>query len=154
MGAILLIDNDLGHAFRLSRALDIAKFQAFPARSIADGETLLRQLHLSVDVLILDCALDGASDFIDRVQRQRKPLRVICVNGGPLHRCVPGVHHTCQKAIEFSEGSRMNWVREFRELLSCDLEHQSVGACRRAEVNRLDSAMLTCHSEPLSRYCN
>ena len=124
-GAILLIDSDLGYAFWLSQALDHASFQTFPARSIADGETLLRELHLSVDVLVLDCALPGASALIEKVQRQRKPLRVICLNGERRHRCIPGVHGPCRKVAEFNEQSRMNWVQEFRGLLSYECERHS-----------------------------
>jgi DNA-binding NtrC family response regulator len=125
-GAVLLIDKDLGHSFWLSRALDNARFQTFPARSIPNGETLLRELHLSVDVLVFDCALPGAREFIEKVHRHSRPLRVICLNGERHHRCVPGVHGICPKAVEFSERSRMKWVREFREVLY-DCEHDSYG---------------------------
>ena len=116
-GAILLIDQDLGHAFRLGRALDRAGFQTFPARTISDAEDLLRRLHLTVDTLMLDCALPGAEEFIAVLERGRRVPRVICLNGYPHHACVRGTHVTCPKPGEFREDSMERWVEEVREAL-------------------------------------
>ena len=116
-GAILLIDQDLGRAFRLGRALDHAGFETFPARTVSDAEELLRRLHLTVDVLMFDCDLPGTEEFIARLERGRKVPRVICLNGYPHHSCVRGTHMLCPIPAEFSEDSMERWVRGVRELL-------------------------------------
>ena len=90
--AILLIERDLGYAFRIGRTLDHAGFQTFPARTVVDAATLLRELHLTVGVLMLDCALPGAGEFISALQSSRKTLQVICLNDGREHSCGSAAH--------------------------------------------------------------
>jgi len=114
---ILLIERDLGHAFWLGRTLDHAGFQAFPARTIVDAATLLRELHLTVDILMLDCLLPGAWEFISTLRNSRKALKVICLNGDRDHRCGSGTHAVRTKPVEFSEHSGTEWAEELREML-------------------------------------
>lgn len=118
-GAILLIDNDLGQAFRLGRALDHAGFHTFPARTITDAVDLLSRLHLTVDVLMLDCGTLGAEEFIGVLQSGRRVPRVICLNGDACHICVRGTDMVCRALADFSESSRAKWVREIHEMLLC-----------------------------------
>jgi hypothetical protein len=118
-GAIMLIDNDLGRAFRLGRALDHAGFQTFPARTIADAVDLLRRLHLTVDVLMLDCGIPGAEEFIGIVQSGRRIPLVICLNGDALHTCRSGADMACRAPADFNVYSAANWVREIHGMLLC-----------------------------------
>jgi hypothetical protein len=117
-GAILLIDNDLGQAFRLGRALDHAGFQTFPARTIADAIDLLSRLHLTVDILLLDCNLLGAEEFIGVLQSGRRVPRVICLNRN-VHSCIRGADMASRAPADLSDDSIAQWVREIREMLLC-----------------------------------
>jgi DNA-binding response OmpR family regulator len=116
-GAILLIESDLGDAFRLGRALDNAGFQTFPARTAANAAVLLRELHLTVDVLILDCSVPGAEDFITILRRSRKLLRVICLNEDATHKCSRATQAVCPKPTHLSELSIVKWAQEVGEML-------------------------------------
>jgi DNA-binding response OmpR family regulator len=116
--AILLIERDLGHAFWLGRTLDHAGFQTFPARTVADAATLLRELHLTVDILMLDCLLPGAVEFVWTLRSSRKSLKVICLNGERDHRCRRGTSAFGRKPVDLSEHCRMEWAEELREMLS------------------------------------
>lgn len=77
--AILLIDSDLRFAFWLGQALDRAGHQAFPARDVADGLTLLSQLRLTPRLLILSGAPTGAQALVDRCRHRLKDLKVLCL---------------------------------------------------------------------------
>jgi DNA-binding response OmpR family regulator len=115
--AVLIIDRDLGGAFALGQALDKAGFHSFPARAIPEAEVLLNTLHLSIDVLILDCRLPGAEGLIRFLSQSRRPLRVICLNEGRRHTCVKGIDAVCHKPLKFTEGSKAEWTDEIREIL-------------------------------------
>ena len=115
--AILLIERDLGHAFCLGRTLDHAGFQAFPARTVVDAATLLRELHLTVDILMLDCLLPGALEFISTLRSSRKSVKVICLNGDREHRCGRATHTFRRKPVAFTGHSGMEWAKDLREML-------------------------------------
>jgi len=116
--AILLIERDLGHAFWLGRTLDHAGFQTFPARTVADAATLLRELHLTVEILMLDCLQPGAVEFVSTLRSSRKSLKVICLNGDSDHRCPRGTFAIGRKPVDLSQHFRMEWADELREMLS------------------------------------
>jgi len=116
--AILIIERDLGHAFWLGRTLDHAGFQAFPARTVVDAATLLRELHLTVGILLLDCLQPGAVEFVSTLRSSRKSIKVICLNGDRDHRCRGGSGAFCRKPVDLSEHCRMAWAEELREMLS------------------------------------
>ena len=115
--AVLIVDRDLGQAFALGRALDQSGFHTFPARAIPEAEVLLDRLHLSIDVLILDCALPGADSFIKVLHQSRRPIRVICLSAARRHVCVTGIDAVCCKPLRLTEGSKARWTEEIREIL-------------------------------------
>jgi DNA-binding response OmpR family regulator len=116
---ILLIERDLGYAFWLGRNLDHAGFQTFPARTVADAASLLRELHLTVDILMLDCQLPGAVEFVSTLRSSRRSFKMICLNGDLDHRCRRGTAAFCRKPVELREHRRTEWAEEFREMLLC-----------------------------------
>lgn len=116
-GAILLVNRDLGEAFRLGRSLDHAGFQTFPARSVEEAAALLRDLHLTVAVLMVDCALPGVQELIATLRRSRRDLRVVCVNKALDHVCsetgiLPGGPHACGEPST-------KWADSIREMPVC-----------------------------------
>jgi len=76
---VLIVDDDLGFVFWLGRALDESGFAAFPARSIPDAQALLRELKLSLDLLIVNPALPGTAEFIDGLRQSEAGFKVIAV---------------------------------------------------------------------------
>ena len=104
--SILLIDSDLGLLFWLGRILDHAGYQAFPARSVPDAVALLRELHLTVGVLILNCSLPEAEDLVPTLRRSYRFLKVICLNGDRHHRCISGTDAVCRKPAGDSANTR------------------------------------------------
>jgi DNA-binding response OmpR family regulator len=124
-GSILLVDRDLGLLFWLGRILDQAGYQAFPAKSVRDALALLRELHLTVGVLILNCSLPEAEDLITGLRNSQRYLKVICLNGEQEHYCVRGVDAVCPKPSDFSERSKTDWVESVREVLASSLNFRA-----------------------------
>jgi hypothetical protein len=76
---VLVIDKDLGFAFRLSRALDLAGYQAYPAKTVQDASTLLSEIAMNLGLLVLTGVPDDTEPFLTEVRRRHRDLRVICL---------------------------------------------------------------------------
>ena len=116
--AILLIDSDLGFLFWLGHALDEAGYEAFPAKSVPDAITLVRELHRTVGLLILNCSAPGAGRFLDTMRQSDELVKAICLDGEGHPACLPGIDAVCRKPAQFNEESKAQWVHLVRTLLS------------------------------------
>ncbi len=115
--SLLLVDTDLGFLFWFGRSLDQAGYEAFPARSVPDAMTLLVELRLSVGLLILNCALPGAEDFVARMRHSRKNLKVISLVGAEQLWHTPGVDAICPKPLEINDRSRVELLQIVHRVL-------------------------------------
>ena len=116
--AVLLLDNDLGFAFWLGRALDQEGFQAFPARSISNAIELLSTLHLSVGLVIIDQSLPCAEHFIAMLRSHPYPVKVVMI-AGPHEEVLKaqGADLMWRKAEIRSESARAELVHQVKQLL-------------------------------------
>ena len=73
MKTILIVDSDLGFAFWLGHALDRAGYQALPARSVADGISLIDQLKLVLTLLVIRASLPSVAAFAASLREQFGP---------------------------------------------------------------------------------
>ena len=78
--AILLVDTDLGFLFWLGSALDAAGYEAFPARSVPDAIALLADLHLTVELIIINFALAGAANFVRAMRQASRRLKIVSLS--------------------------------------------------------------------------
>jgi hypothetical protein len=77
---ILLVDSDLGFAFWLGHALDQAGYDALPARSAADGLSLVRELNVSVDLLVVRASLPSVGTLVSDLRKEfDSHVRVIAI---------------------------------------------------------------------------
>ncbi len=74
---VLLVDSDLGFVFWLGQSLAEVGYEVIPAKSVPDALTLIAELQLSVDLLILKDSLPGAADLVPILQYAREDLKVI-----------------------------------------------------------------------------
>jgi len=117
--AILLIDTNLGFLFWLGSLLDRAGYNAFPARSVPDAAELLRELHLKISLLILNCALPGADGFIESTRSTQKHLKVICLVEEEDRQAqpAPGVDAVCAKPVEINARTEEQLLKLVHEVL-------------------------------------
>jgi hypothetical protein len=76
---VLVIDGDLGFAFWLTKALDCAGYQAFPAKTAQDASILLSEIPMNLGLLVLTGTPPEADSFLTHLRRQHRDLRVICL---------------------------------------------------------------------------
>jgi DNA-binding response OmpR family regulator len=117
-GSILVVEADVGFLFWLGELLDRAGYQAFPAQNIREANALLRDLHLSVSLLILDCSLPDAEDFISTVRYSHRSVKTICLCGGRSNHI--RVDGPCLDRSEVRDESTAVWLRKIRNLLPVD----------------------------------
>ena len=68
---VLLVDDNLGFAFWLGQALDRAGYETWPARSVPAAESLLEEVPLAVDLLVINASLPRAPAFATRFGPQQ-----------------------------------------------------------------------------------
>ncbi len=76
---VLIVERDLGFAFWLGRALDELGYGSYPARDIPAAVSLIRQLNLVVDLLLVDPQLPGIASLAQIVKGGESKARVISV---------------------------------------------------------------------------
>ncbi len=74
---VLIIDSDLGLVFWLGRVLDQQGYETLPAKSVHDSQRLLNELQVSADVVILNAALPGATDFAVNLRREHNRVKIV-----------------------------------------------------------------------------
>jgi DNA-binding response OmpR family regulator len=116
--AILLIDTDLGFLFWLGRMLDKGGYKAFPAKSVPDAVALLADLHLTVNLVILNWSLPGAEGLVAAMRQAWENLKVISLATDERAPVAAGADAVCCKPVELYERSRTMWLQAVREVLS------------------------------------
>jgi len=76
---VLLVDDDLGFAFWLGQVLDRTGYEAWPSRSVQAAESLLAEVRLRVDLLVVNASLHQAYAFAIRLRSTSASLKVIAV---------------------------------------------------------------------------
>lgn len=117
---VLIVDDDLGFVFWLGRALDESGFAAFPARNIPDAEALLRELRLSPDLLIVNPALPGTTEFLEGLRLSEAGFKVIALSEDAEQ---PGASQlgavaTRPKPCRRDEVSELGWLDLIQSVLT------------------------------------
>jgi len=77
---VLIVDNDLGFVFWLGQALDAAGYDTLPAKGVREAVTLLSEIHVKIDVLMVRSSLPGAEEFAAELRwAQRGHLKTIAL---------------------------------------------------------------------------
>lgn len=89
---VLIVERDLGFAFWLGRALDRIGFGSFPAKDVPSAVSLMRELNLVIDLLIIDPELPDAKSLIQKIRKEESTAKVIFVgkHENPLGLVVDG----------------------------------------------------------------
>jgi hypothetical protein len=116
---VLIVDRDLGFVFWLGQALDNAGYRALPAKSIGDAATLLGQMNLEIDLLIVSLFLEGAAEFADALRRFQGHLKVIAVIGEweEPSSALRGADASERRPLSLGDVSRIQWLRTIQRVL-------------------------------------
>ena len=76
---LLVLDKDLGFLFWLAKALEPCGHSIVPASTVSQANCLLWTLPISVDLLLINPALEGAAAFSDALRHDQPQLKVIAL---------------------------------------------------------------------------
>jgi hypothetical protein len=116
---VLLVDDNLGFAFWLGQALDRAGYETWPARSVPAAESLLEEVPLAVDLLVINASLPRAPAFATDLSRTRTNFKVIAVYEeatDPL-TSFPQACAVHQKPHTIDVAAKLEWVQLIRVVL-------------------------------------
>jgi hypothetical protein len=111
MRNVLIVDNDLGFVFWLGEALSRANYQPWPACSVSDAITVVGSKHpVSLDLLIVNPSLPGASRLISHFRRSQTHLKVMALG---LHdeKALSGIDARRERPTSADLSARQKWVR-------------------------------------------
>ena len=121
LNTVLIVDDDLGFAFWLGQALDRAGIESWPARSVYAANSLLAQLPLTIDLLIISDSLPWGGVLADRLGRARTNFKliVICDKAGQPHGALNATAvYQRPQAIDHAES--VKWVQRINDVLAAE----------------------------------
>ena len=74
---VLILDDDLGFIFALAQELNDRHISAFPARTAREGHSIIRDLRLDPDLLVIDCSSPGACSFAGEVAKESVDVKIV-----------------------------------------------------------------------------
>lgn len=110
---VLIVDDDLGFAFWLGQALDRAGYETWPARSVTAAKSLLKEVRLAVDLLVITASLPRALAFANYLGRTRTDFKVIAVYeelAGSI-KPFPKASAIHQKPQIIDTAAKLEWVK-------------------------------------------
>jgi DNA-binding NtrC family response regulator len=110
---VLIVDDDLGFAFWLGQALDQAGYETWPARSVTAAKSLLAEVRLAVDLLVISASASRAHALVTYLGRSKPDFKVIAVYDELSDRIKPfpkasAIH---QKPETIDTAAKLEWVR-------------------------------------------
>jgi DNA-binding NtrC family response regulator len=117
---VLLVDDNLGFAFWLGQALDRAGYETWPARSVPAAESLLEEVPLAVDLLVINASLPSAPAFASNLGRARTDFKVIAVyeEAADAATSFPQAAAVHQKPQTIDVAAKLEWVQLVRVVLA------------------------------------
>jgi TonB family protein len=123
MKTALVVDSDLSFGFWLARGLDHAGYQAYPSKTVADATTLVDELRIQVDLLVLNAALAESAEWIETLRGANERLRVVALIGDQprLAGIAARVDLCCRKPDRNDDAKLSEWIEHVEELLPVTL---------------------------------
>jgi response regulator RpfG family c-di-GMP phosphodiesterase len=117
---ILLVDPDLGFVFWLGQALDLAGYNAIPAKSVRSASDLIQQHRLVVHILVIDPFLPDAFAFISRLRQSHINLHVVAAIPEDWEDLPPmtEVDATIRKPRHLTATATLPWINLVQRLSS------------------------------------
>ena len=123
---VLIVDDDLGFAFWLGQALDRAGYETWPARSVTAAKSLLAEVRLAVDLLVITASQPRAPVLADYLARANPDLKVIAVyeNLTAGFKPFPKASAIHQKPQIIDTAAKLEWVQLVISVLRSDSDKE------------------------------
>jgi DNA-binding NtrC family response regulator len=114
----LIVDDDIGFILWLGEILTESGYQTVPALDWRQAKSLIKDLTLRVDVLVVNPKLRGAAQAIKMLRAEHPRLRVVLIHDPSAP--VPALDTndaTLERPSAWEPISRPLWVTKIRKLL-------------------------------------
>jgi len=113
---VLIVDDDLGFVCWLGDILAEAGYQALPASDSRQAAALVKNLHLQVDVVVVNPGLPGVSEMIQTLHRPS--LKIVTIRN-PAAEVMGALqdHATLERPPGRGPISRQEWLSRVRRVL-------------------------------------
>ena len=113
----LIVDDDVAFVLWLGEMFTENGYAAFPALEAGEALSLVKDLAVRVDVLVVNPRLRGAYRAIDALKDRQPELRVVLIrdsaDGPPLYTNPP----TLERPSPWEHISTQQWIAKVRKVL-------------------------------------
>jgi DNA-binding NtrC family response regulator len=114
----LIVDDDIGFVLWLGEMLNESGYQAIPALNSRQAMTLVKDLKLQVDVLVVNPKLRGAARTVKTLETAQPRLRVVLISDPSAPAKTPDPKHaTLERPSAWEPISRPLWITRIRKVL-------------------------------------
>ncbi len=112
--AILIVDDDLGFLVWLGLTLGAAGFVTVPAAATTQAGELIHELHIAINLAVVNLDLPGMSDFTASLTRRDPMVKIIAIQdstAGPAPAIKTDASHS---------RSKLGWMTLVRKLMGIE----------------------------------
>jgi len=118
MKTVLVVDSDVGFVFWLGHGLDQNRYAVLPAASVPNARTLLDELAITVDLVIIDPALPDAANFVETLRGGNLLLKVVVVADATAEPAqIRSFDLQCQKPEAIDDSALQALITKIRKVL-------------------------------------
>jgi DNA-binding response OmpR family regulator len=118
MKTVLVIDSDVGFVFWLGQGLDQNRYAVLPAASVPNARTLLDELAITVDLVVVNPALSDAADFVETLRGRNPRLKVVLVADTTAEPAqIRSFDLQCQKPSVIEDSALQDLIAKIRKVL-------------------------------------
>lgn len=115
---VWIVDDDLGFVWWLGELFTEAGCRALPALGCDDAVSLMKKLHVGIDLLVVNPQLPEFVELFQALSRANTTLKVITIGNVP--KSVSDMihpHATLERPSGSDPISRSEWLKKVRKLL-------------------------------------
>jgi len=118
MKMVLVVDSDVGFVFWLGQGLDQNRYAVLPAANVPNARTLLDELRITADLVVVNPALPDAANFVEALRGRNPCLKVVLVTDAAAEPAqVPSFDLQCQKPTVIDDSAQQDLIAKIRKVL-------------------------------------
>jgi DNA-binding NtrC family response regulator len=114
---VLIVDTDLGFIFWLGELFNEIGCNVVPALDCAQAVSILNDLTLKIDMVVVSYRLTGVPQMIDALRTSGRVLRIVAISEGAEAGDAVKADAILTRPSAWQQVSREEWLEQVRKLL-------------------------------------